>query len=94
MTEMTEQRDSDRIAVSYNAEVQYQGLKIGEATIKDLSERGLQIYTEHEVEEESDLVIKVWAEESGIPPLILFASVVRVSPSPEGPGYLLGCMMK
>jgi len=94
MTEKAEQRGSDRIAVSYHAEVQYHGDKIGEATITDLSDSGLQFHTEHNVEPESGLLIKVRAENSGVQPLILCASVVRVWPSTEGPGYLVGCTME
>ena len=94
MTKKAEQRGSDRIAVSYHAEVKYHGDKIGEATITDLSDSGLQFHTEHDVEPESGLVIKIQAENSSIQPLILFASVVRVWPSTERPGYLVGCTME
>ena len=94
MTEKVEQRVSDRTAVSYHAEVQHRGDKIGEATITDLSDSGLQFHTEHDVEPESVLLIKIRAENSGIQPLIMFASVVRVGPSTDGPGYLVGCTME
>jgi hypothetical protein len=94
MTEQTEKRGSDRIAVSYHAEVQHYGNKIGEATITDLSEGGLQFHTEHDVDPESDLLIKIRAEKSGVQTLILSASVVRVRPLTEGTGYLVGCTME
>ncbi len=94
MTEKPEQRGSGRIPVGYHAEVQYQGDKIGEAPITDLSDSGLQFHTEHNVELGSRLLLKVRAENSGVQPLILCASVVRVWPSTEGSGYLVGCTIE
>jgi len=94
MTEKPEQRGSDRIPVGYRAEVQYQGDKIGEATITDLSDSGLQFHTEHNLEPGSRLLLKVGVGHSRGKPLILSASVVRVWPSTEGPGYLVGCTIE
>ena len=94
MQEFSEKRDFYRMAI--NCDAQYRNVDsdiVGKAVVKDLSAGGLQLLTNEEVEEGSQLNVEVLPGKNITPPLHAVVRVTRSIPA-DGGGFATACTIE
>ncbi len=86
-----ERRENDRTQVDYDVEYHIVGsVESGPASIRDISETGLQLVTQRELPRGADVLLRISVPDMNVDTVWLSAHVLYTSADAEG--YLSGCI--